>query len=91
MRRGLVVIDVQDVYRSGPLPIVFPPLTDCLAQIGHAMDSAGQAGVPIVVVQSVPADTPDPRDPDPMWALLPEVADRRRDHLLIKHLPRGLG
>ena len=46
-RRALVVIDVQNEYVSGDLPIEFPPIDTSLANIGRAMDAARAAGVPL--------------------------------------------
>ena len=52
-RRALLVIDVQNEYVSGALPIAYPPLTTSLPNIGAAMDAAAAAGVPVIVVQHV--------------------------------------
>jgi nicotinamidase-related amidase len=58
-RRALVVIDVQNEYVSGALPIAHPPLTTSLPNIAAAMDAATAAGVPVVLVQHVDeADSP---------------------------------
>lgn len=58
-RRALIVIDVQNEYVSGDLPIEYPDVQTSLANIGRAMDAARAAGVPVVIVQNfAPADSP---------------------------------
>ena len=58
-RRALIVIDVQNEYVTGNLPIEYPPLDVSLANIGRAIDAAHAAGVPVIVVQHVaPAGAP---------------------------------
>jgi nicotinamidase-related amidase len=58
-RRALVVIDVQNEYVSGALPIAHPPLTISLPNIAAAIDAATAAGVPVVLVQHIDeADSP---------------------------------
>lgn len=87
-RRALIVIDVQNEYVTGDLPIEYPPVETSLANIGRAMDAAKAAGVPIVMVQQMGAAT------DPIFAqgshggeLHPVVAGRPYDHLVKKALP----
>ncbi|SOT40399.1 cysteine hydrolase family protein [Burkholderia cenocepacia] len=58
-RRALIVIDVQNEYVTGNLPIEYPPLDVSLANIGRAIDAAHASGVPVIVVQHVaPAGAP---------------------------------
>jgi nicotinamidase-related amidase len=45
-KRALIVIDVQNEYFDGALPISDPPPAISLANIGRAMDAATGAGVP---------------------------------------------
>lgn len=87
-RRALIVIDVQNEYVSGDLPIEYPPVQDSLRHIGQAMDAARAAGVPVVVVQQdAPADSPLFAHGSPGWQLHEVVAARPRDHLILKRLP----
>lgn len=87
-RRALVVIDVQNEYVSGDLPIEFPPIETSLANIGRAMDTARAAGVPVVVVQNfAPADSPLFARGSVGAELHPVVASRERDHYVEKALP----
>lgn len=87
-RRALVVIDVQNEYVSGDLPIEYPSVDTSLPNIGRAMDAARAAGVPVIVVQNFSAPT------SPLFArgsalaeLHPIVASRPRDHYVEKSLP----
>lgn len=87
-RRALVVIDVQNEYVTGNLPIEHPPVHDALARIGAAMDAARTAGVPVVVVQQdAPPASPIFATGSPGWQLHEVVAQRPHDHLVRKKLP----
>lgn len=87
-KRALVVIDVQNEYFDGALPISDPPPETSLANIGRAMDAAKAAGVPVIVVQhsSEPDDEMFARGSH-TWELHPEIERHERDHLVEKHLP----
>jgi nicotinamidase-related amidase len=79
-RRALVVIDVQNEYFGGGLPIEYPPIDQTLPNVTKAMDAAAAAGVPVVVVQhSLPAGAPVFDKGTHGWQLHPEVARRPRD------------
>jgi nicotinamidase-related amidase len=87
-RRALIVIDVQNEYVTGDLPIEFPPVDVALANIGCAMDAARAAGVPVVVVQNfAPADSPLFARGSDGAELHPVVASREHDHYVEKSLP----
>lgn len=86
MSRALLVIDVQNEYFTGALPITHP--AGHLEQILRAMDAAA-GRVPTVVVQH---HFPQPDKPffqkgKPGWELHFEVAGRPRDLLVEKTLP----
>lgn len=87
MPRALLVIDVQNEYFTGALPISHP--VGHLDTILAVMDTAAAAKVPTVVVRHAQADPNSPvfRKGSKEWDLHPAVADRPRDHLLDKHLP----
>jgi len=86
--RALIVIDVQNEYVTGDLPIEYPPVQVSLANIGRAMDAARAASVPIVVVQNLaPATSPLLARGTEGAKLHPAVASRERDHLVTKTLP----
>lgn len=88
-RRALVVIDVQNEYFTGALPIEYPSRDLSIANIGHAMDAARDAGVPVAVVQNhaPSADAPAFVRGSDGWQLHPVVASRPRDHYVEKTLP----
>lgn len=86
-KRGLLVIDVQNDYFSGPMTITHPP--GSFEKILRAMDGAKQAGVPIVMIQTA-IPRPDAKvfkKGTPGWELHPEVARRHNDVLIHKELP----
>lgn len=86
MKRALLVIDVQNEYFTGALPITHP--AGHLEGILAAMDAAA-GRVPTVVVQHhfPQPDRPFFQKGTPGWELHPEVAARPRDLLLEKTLP----
>lgn len=87
-RRALLVIDVQNEYVTGDLPIEFPNVQTSLANIGRAIDAARAAGVPVVVVQNfAPAGSPIFARGTPGADLHPVVASRQHDHYVSKALP----
>ena len=88
-KRALIVIDVQNEYFDGALPISDPPPETSLENIGRAMDAAKEAGVPVVVVRhgESDADADVFRKGSREWELRPEVADRAHDHVVDKTMP----
>ncbi|WP_199037846.1 isochorismatase family protein [Glycomyces salinus] len=86
--RALVVIDVQQEYFTGGLPIAHPPTEESLPNITAAMDAAAAADVPVVVVRHTsPAGAPLFDRGTAAWELHPEIAKRHRDLLVEKHTP----
>jgi nicotinamidase-related amidase len=84
-RRALIVIDVQNEYFGGGMPIEYPPVATSLPNILQAMDAARDAGVPVVVIQhDAPEASPIFAKGSPGWQLHVDVAGRRRDHLINK-------
>jgi nicotinamidase-related amidase len=86
MSRALLIIDVQNEYFTGALPITHP--AGHLEQILKTMDAAA-GRVPTVVVQH---HFPQPERPffqkgTPGWELHPEVAARPHDLLIEKTMP----
>jgi len=86
MSRVLLVIDVQNEYFTGALPITHP--AGHLDQIVRAMDAA-EDKVPTVVVQHhfLDANMPFFQKGTPGWELHDEVAKRPHDLLVEKTLP----
>lgn len=87
MKRALVVIDVQNEYFSGLLPITHP--RGHLTNILRVMDAATARNIPLVVVQHTfpQPDKPFFRRGTPQWELHPEVQARPHDLLIEKNLP----
>lgn len=87
MVRALLVIDVQNEYFTGALPISHP--AGHLERILFAMDSAASAGTAVVVVRHAQPDPESPvfRQNSSEWELHEEVAGRPRSLLVDKQLP----
>jgi len=85
--RALLVIDVQNEYFTGKMPITYP--AGRLAKVLGAMDAARAHGVPVVAIQhaSAQADAAVFRKGSKEWELHAEVAARPRDVLIHKSLP----
>ena len=74
-KRALIVIDVQNEYFTGGLPIEYPDPQQTVANIGAAMDAAREAGIPVIVVQQTsPASSPLFAIDTDGWQLHPVVA-----------------
>ncbi|CAN5155307.1 cysteine hydrolase family protein [soil metagenome] len=85
MKRALVVIDVQNEYIDGNLPITYPPLRVSVPNILAAMGAAAKARIPICVVQHVaPESSPIFAKGSRGGALLESVAQHPRDILVEK-------
>ena len=84
MSRALLVIDVQDEYFTGALPITHP--VGHLERILEVMDAAA-GRIPTVVIQHHSEDRPIFHRGSKEWELHPEVAARPRDLLIEKSLP----
>lgn len=88
VRRALIVIDVQNDYIGGKLPIVYPPVEQSLANIGRAMDAARAANIPVVAVQNVgPEAAPFMAKGTPGAELHPVVNSRGWEHYILKNMP----
>lgn len=87
MSRALLVIDVQNEYFTGALPITHP--VGHLETITRVMDVAKENSVPTVVIRHHMADDQAPmfRHGSPEWQLHEDVEQRDRDKLIDKQLP----
>jgi nicotinamidase-related amidase len=87
VKRALLVIDVQNEYFSGLLPITHPQ--GHLSQILRVMDEATTQAVPLIVVQHTSAEPDQPffRRDTAEWQLHPEVQTRPHSLLIEKNLP----
>ncbi|GAA5346425.1 nicotinamidase-related amidase [Planifilum fimeticola] len=87
MKRALLVIDVQNEYFTGRLPVTYPE--GSLDRILEVMDASSEEGIPVVVIRHTsPVEGSGVfRKGTEEWKLHPEVAKRRRDLLVDKRLP----
>jgi nicotinamidase-related amidase len=84
-RRALLVIDVQNEYFTGNMPIEYPPVETSLPNIVLAMNTAQAAGVPVIVVQhDAPEGSPVFARGSYGWQLHPLVAGLPADHRINK-------
>lgn len=87
-RRALIVIDVQNDYDGGALPIEHPPFAQTVQNVAKAMDAAKAAGMKVVVIHNLGTPTGNVFRPGTRGTELhPEIARRPRDHLVEKVLP----
>ena len=85
MRRALIVIDVQNEYFTGQLPIDYPPVETSLPNILKAMDAAEAAAIPVVMVQhDAPENSPVFAKGSQTWQLHPSLATRPFSHKINK-------
>jgi nicotinamidase-related amidase len=84
---ALLVIDVQNEYFTGRLPVTFPE--GCLSNILRAMEYAANVGMPVAVIQHSAAakDSPTFRKGSEEWKLRQEIELMKRDILIEKSLP----
>lgn len=88
VRRALIVIDVQNDYVGGNLPIEYPPVELSLANIGRAMDAAKAASIPVVAIQNIgPKTAPFMAEGTTGAALHAVVTSRGWDLHLLKNMP----
>ncbi|CDG65964.1 MAG: hypothetical protein PWQ15_1085 [Methanobacterium sp.] len=87
MKRALLVIDVQEEYFSGNLPVSYPP--ESLENILKVMDTAHKQDIPTIVVQhTATAENAETFvKGTTSWKLISEVSNRPYDHILEKTLP----
>lgn len=90
-QRALILIDVQNEYVTGNLPIEYPPVQSSLAQIAKAGAAAAAAGIPIVLVQqNAPKESPLFALGSDGWQLHEVVASMPYAHRVEKWLPSAL-
>jgi nicotinamidase-related amidase len=89
-KRALILIDVQNEYVTGNLPIEYPLLDTSLPNIARAIEAAQLAGIPLVVVQQMaPSTAPVFAEGSEGWKLH-SVVDVDCDLLVQKKLPSAL-
>lgn len=87
MKRALLVIDVQNEYFTGQLPVTYP--VDSLSNILTAMHTASEQDIPVVVIQHTesPEDTTIFKKGSAAWELRPEIAKYPHALYVEKNLP----
>lgn len=87
MKQALLVIDVQNEYFTGKLPVTYPQ--GSLENIIKAMDWAHESRVPIAVVQhtSPAPEAPTFKKGTNGWELHDAINRRHADIVIEKHLP----
>lgn len=86
MKRALLVIDVQNEYFTGKLPISYPQ--GSLEQILAAMSAAREAEIPVVFIQhSAPQESATFRRTSKEWELHSAIAQQPHAVLIEKTLP----
>lgn len=86
-KRALIVIDVQNEYFTGLLPVSYPPNT--LPNVLMAIAKAQQSNIPVVIVQHT-LTTPDAKAfvrNSGGWELLDEIKNISFDHYIEKNFP----
>ncbi|HET8703317.1 cysteine hydrolase family protein [Castellaniella sp.] len=84
-RRALLVIDVQNEYFTGRLPIAYPPVEQSLRNIGQAMEAAREAGIPVIhVLHDSPEGAPLFAPDSDGWRPHPILASPAADHTVHK-------
>lgn len=87
MKRVLLVIDVQNEYFTGAMPITYPE--GSFRNILSAMDGAAAAGVPVLLVQHT-APQPDAKTfcrGTQGWEIHESVLCKHHDGIIEKRLP----
>jgi nicotinamidase-related amidase len=87
MKRAVLVIDVQNEYFSGQLPITYP--ANNLDNLLKIIDAANRQAIGVVLIQQTAAspDSPIFRKGSYGWELHAEIARRPYNTLIEKHLP----
>lgn len=87
-RRALIVIDVQNDYVTGNLPIEYPDVACSLVNIARAMDAACAQRIPSIVVQNTsPVGSPIFAKGTSGWELHDIIRTRQYSHYIEKNLP----
>lgn len=87
MKEALLVIDVQNEYFTGKLPVTYP--VESLENILRAMDWAHDGRVPVAVIQhtNMAPEAVTFRKGTPGWELHDEIKRRHADLIIEKTLP----
>ncbi|MBI3562836.1 MAG: cysteine hydrolase [Gammaproteobacteria bacterium] len=87
MKRALLVIDVQNEYFTGRLPVTYPP--GSFTNILQVIDTALEKAIAVIVIQHTAIDETSVlfRKHSSEWKLHADIEQRRPDVLIEKHWP----
>lgn len=87
MKKALLVIDVQNEYFTGKMPVIYP--VKSMENILKAMDYAGENHMPVIVIQhTVPSeDAPVFRKGTVEWEIHDDIKNRKYDCIVEKNFP----
>lgn len=86
-RRALLIIDVQNEYFTGNMPIEYPPVETSLPNIFLAIETAKATKMPIVLVQhDAPEQSPVFAKGSHGWQLHSAIKDVAADHRINKSM-----
>lgn len=87
MKRALLIIDVQNEYFSGALPVSYP--AGSFGNILEAIDVANRQEIPVVLVQHTnPEDAPTFANGSEGWKIHSEVKARGYERIVEKKFAR---
>lgn len=88
MTHALIVVDVQNEYETGKLPIAYPAFDLAVGNVAATMDAAVEKGVKVVkIMHDAPVGAPIFVPGTETWNLHPEIDKRHHDHLVHKTRP----
>lgn len=87
MKRALLVIDVQNEYFTGKLPVTYP--ADSLDNIRRAINAAQLKDIPVIAVQHTApqSDSKTFKKGTAQWELHPGIAGESFAYIIEKNLP----
>jgi nicotinamidase-related amidase len=87
MKRALLVIDVQNEYFTGKLPVTYP--VGSFENILKVIDVAKDNNIPIIVVQhtSLQNNAETFKKGSKEWEIHDQISNRGYNYLIEKHLP----
>lgn len=86
MKRALLVIDVQNEYFTGKIPVTYPE--GSLGNIVTAIEEADKNGIPVFIIQHTAGKTdPTFAKGSKTWEVHPDVLSKPHKYLLEKNYP----
>lgn len=87
MKRALLVIDVQNEYFTGKLPVTYP--RESFPNILKTVDSANSRNIPVVLIQHTAPQKGSETfvKGSHEWQLHPDLLTRQYSHLVEKNMP----